>query len=234
MSASVLIVDDDLDLADSLADLLEDRGFAVETCPDVPSALEKAGRHNFDVLLLDMMLPGDSGLEGLLKLRRLLPGARSILMTGYSPEELVRRALNGNDDLREGLSIESFIDHLTTGGVFLARCDQDGWEALLARTKDAGLNIKVAHDRTEASQMESDLGSALFFSAGVPPSFAIRVATELMERQARSAVVLQEHQPGLELSQVPAEVFRGRYLVKPFDPSQLLTKLRKELDAVPP
>jgi CheY-like chemotaxis protein len=82
----VLIVEDDVSLADTLRDLLETRGHSVSCAASVPAAIAELRRQRPDVLLLDLKLPDGTGYEVLEALRALHPSAASIIMTGYGPE----------------------------------------------------------------------------------------------------------------------------------------------------
>ncbi|MBL8519294.1 MAG: two-component system response regulator OmpR [Betaproteobacteria bacterium] len=65
----ILVVDDDLRLRDLLKRYLTEQGFAVETLPD-GAGLERAfARNRFDLMVLDVMLPGEDGTAILRKLR---------------------------------------------------------------------------------------------------------------------------------------------------------------------
>jgi len=62
-NARILLVDDEQDIVDTVKYSLELRGYAVEAAYDGPSALVKARRGHFDVMILDVMLPGKNGYE---------------------------------------------------------------------------------------------------------------------------------------------------------------------------
>src|SRR5438270_13358734 len=59
----VLIVEDSPTQACKLAMVLEDAGFDVETVPDAERAFDRLLRGNFDLVLSDLNLPGDSGFD---------------------------------------------------------------------------------------------------------------------------------------------------------------------------
>jgi len=60
---NVLIVDDEPDLVELVSYNLKKEGFQVATAPDGAVALEKARKKNFDLIILDLMLPGIQGIE---------------------------------------------------------------------------------------------------------------------------------------------------------------------------
>ncbi len=65
----LLLVDDDRELAGMLREYLEPEGFTVEWCADGPDALERLRRSAFDLIILDVMMPGMNGLDVLRRLR---------------------------------------------------------------------------------------------------------------------------------------------------------------------
>ena len=96
----ILVVDDNLDSAESLALLLGFQGHEVRTAGDGPGAIETARSFQPEVVFLDIGLPGMDGYEVARNLRADpgLDGAILIAMTGYGREEDVRRALESGFD----------------------------------------------------------------------------------------------------------------------------------------
>jgi DNA-binding response OmpR family regulator len=69
-SVKVLLIDDDRSLATMLSEYLSAHGLDVEWAPDAASGLERLGRRGFDVVVLDVMLPGLDGFGALSRLRQ--------------------------------------------------------------------------------------------------------------------------------------------------------------------
>ena len=66
----ILVVDDDPDVIDYLSSFLEDEGYEVEAANDERAALARLERYDPHAILIDVMLPGRSGLDLLVRLRR--------------------------------------------------------------------------------------------------------------------------------------------------------------------
>jgi CheY-like chemotaxis protein len=96
----VLVVDDQADLARSLARLLKAWGHEVHSAHDGPAALEAAQTHRPEVVLLDVGLPGMDGYEVARRLRGQWDGGlRIVALTGYGQEEdRLRSRAAGFDD----------------------------------------------------------------------------------------------------------------------------------------
>lgn len=77
----VLVVDDNVDSATTLAHVLAAAGYQVETCNDGITALDAAARFNPDACVLDICMPGMNGYELARRLRELCPDRRPVLAT---------------------------------------------------------------------------------------------------------------------------------------------------------
>ncbi|MBI3148415.1 MAG: response regulator transcription factor [Betaproteobacteria bacterium] len=69
MAARVLLIDDDVELVELMRDYLVREGFAVDTAHDGASGAAAALSGRFDIAVLDVMMPGQSGLEALRQIR---------------------------------------------------------------------------------------------------------------------------------------------------------------------
>ena len=102
MKANVLIVEDERHLADGLRFNLEAEGYAVETIADGETALAKltgAAEARFDVVVLDVMLPGMDGFEVAAELRRAGQFVPVLMLTARGrPEDVLRGFEAGADD----------------------------------------------------------------------------------------------------------------------------------------
>ncbi|MDE2088523.1 MAG: response regulator transcription factor [Gammaproteobacteria bacterium] len=80
----LLLVDDDVTFCQVLSDALEKRGFAVRTAHDATEALHSAERDPPDYAVLDLRMPGASGLELIPRLKRLNEPIKIVVLTGYA------------------------------------------------------------------------------------------------------------------------------------------------------
>lgn len=89
---SVLIVDDDAGMVETLADILRAKTYQVDTAQSGEAAVSKARRKRFNKVLLDIRMPGMNGVETLRAIKAIDPRTKVIMMTAYTQNELVGEA----------------------------------------------------------------------------------------------------------------------------------------------
>jgi len=99
MTRQILVVEDDAAIRRAVADALRFSGYAVIQAADGTGGLEAARSRQYDLLLLDLVLPGRDGFEILAEVRRLRPAMPVILLTARGDEaDRVRGLRDGADD----------------------------------------------------------------------------------------------------------------------------------------
>lgn len=93
MEESILIIEDDKALSESLAGLLRGEGWRVNTALTGREALRKSDKHHH-LAIIDIRLPDADGTDLLDKLRETVPPTRKIILTGYPDLENAMKALN--------------------------------------------------------------------------------------------------------------------------------------------
>ena len=89
----ILVVDDNTELAENVAELLEDEGYEVILAGCAEQALEMMGERGcVDAALLDVRMDGMDGVELLGHLRSRCPATRCVMMTAFSRDERLARA----------------------------------------------------------------------------------------------------------------------------------------------
>src|SRR3954453_1161335 len=89
---NILIVDDEAAIRQSLRGVLEDEGYKVATAESGESCLDSVAHHAYDVVLLDIWLPGMDGLEALEKIREMEDAPEVIMISGHGTIETAVRA----------------------------------------------------------------------------------------------------------------------------------------------
>jgi DNA-binding NtrC family response regulator len=87
MKLRVLVVDDEEELVQTLSERLTVRDYDVSTSLSGEDAVEKLKHYNFDVVILDVAMPGMDGIETLRKIKRTKPLTEVIMLTGHATVE---------------------------------------------------------------------------------------------------------------------------------------------------
>ena len=94
MSNGLLLwVDDEIELLHAHIIFLEKKGYEVITVSNGTDAIDECSRHNFDLVLLDEMMPGISGLETLQKIKEILPATPVVMVTKSEEENIMDQAI---------------------------------------------------------------------------------------------------------------------------------------------
>ena len=137
----ILLVDDDVEVAEYVRRGLEEEGHAVSVCHDGAAGLRAAELHAFDIIVLDVMMPFIDGLEVTRRLRRQDIHTPILLLTARdAPEDVVRGLEAGADD---------YLTKPFSFGVLLAR--------IRARTRargDRGQRMRFADLTLDAATRE--------------------------------------------------------------------------------
>ncbi len=91
----ILVVDDNVDYCEGIIDFLEMEGFDAVGVHDGFKALETIEEEEFDMVLMDVRMPGMDGVETFQKIKKVSPGTPTILMTAFAVESRIREALRG-------------------------------------------------------------------------------------------------------------------------------------------
>jgi CheY-like chemotaxis protein len=108
----VLVVDDDLDIAEAIADVLRSGGYSVDVAGDGPSALKVLETSRVGLVLLDWRLPGRPvGAQLVRGLREACGSSLPIVVLSADPTSLAEaRAANVTDYLPKPFEVEDLLD----------------------------------------------------------------------------------------------------------------------------
>ena len=131
----MLLVDDDERLRERLALALTKRGYAVRTAGNYDEALEVANETSPEYAVVDLRMPGPSGLELLRALKELDPETRIVVLTGYG-------------------SIATTIDAMRLGAVYYLQKPADADEILAAFARADAPPLDQLPDTSEPPSLE--------------------------------------------------------------------------------
>src|ERR1700748_1103896 len=109
--STLLVIDDEPNILTTVRRSLELEGYVVEVAGNGASGLAKLADNDIDLVLLDVMMPGESGLEVLPKIRASSPETMIVMMSGNATIETAVQATKGGakDFLEKPLSGEKLL-----------------------------------------------------------------------------------------------------------------------------
>jgi signal transduction histidine kinase len=106
MNGKILVIDDEIGPRESLRILLKTQ-YEIVTADRVDAGLAKLEEHEFDLVIMDIRMPGKTGIEGLREIRAINPSISIIMLTGYGALETAQEAirLGANDYLKKPFDV---------------------------------------------------------------------------------------------------------------------------------
>ena len=167
----ILVVDDDRTTLQMIRLQLEAAGYEVETAKDGASALARLARSSFDLVLLDVWMPGMDGLEVLSRLRQAPSRPRVVVMTADDAPETLLRAVREHAFRYVTKPVEPAELISVVESVLASKPDLRPIEVVSARPE--WVELLVPCDREAAtriqeflSQLDSDLPDAVRADVG--------------------------------------------------------------------
>jgi two-component system, OmpR family, response regulator CpxR len=131
MKIKVLLVDDEKEYVEALAQRLEARNLSVITALNGDEAIARVREEKLDVVILDMVMPGRSGVEVLKEIKQIQPLVEVILLTGHA-------------------TVQTAIDSMTRGAFYY----------LMKPTEMKSLLEKIAHAYQRKADQEHRIRQA--------------------------------------------------------------------------
>ena len=134
----ILIIEDEKELRLTLRRFFEQEHFLVETATDYPSGLAKLGDYDYDCVLLDIMLPGGSGMQLLDELKRMKKKHSVLIISAKdSVDDKVLGLEKGADDyLAKPFHLSELLARVRS---IIRRKNQQGEEVLSLNRKEYDL-----------------------------------------------------------------------------------------------
>jgi DNA-binding response OmpR family regulator len=234
MSVRVFIIDDDRDHAESVADVLAMRGFETELAYSGEAGLARFREADFDIVFMDVKLPGMNGVETFFEFRKLKPDIKVMLMTGFSLEQLVAQAVENGalGVLRKPFEIKELLGVLDQvkprGMVLVADDDPDFAASLEPILAQHGYRVRIARTGAEALDYVAYGNiNCLILDLRLPMLSGIEVYMRLKEQGRAVPTIFITGFPGernLAMARLD-QPFEQDILLKPFDPADLLAAL---------
>lgn len=225
---TILVVDDNQDLLETFAMILKRRGYRVQTANDGLSAINKFKEQNFDVTLMDIVMPEMNGVDAFKKIKEIQPEAPIILMTAYSDEELIQNAKNEGacQIIHKPIHIDQLIELIneTAGSlpILIVDDDADICETLTQVLELQGFEVASASSGEEAVMMTKSASFQIaIIDVKLPKIDGLETLLQMKEINPDIIVIMMtgfrnEVKEALDKAQKASAI---TCLYKPFDPA---------------
>lgn len=232
----ILVVDDNEDNADSLAELFELEGHRVQVAYSGEQAIVAYAARHFDLAFMDVMMPGKNGVESFLEIKSMKPAAKVFMMTGYSVDQLLQQAIQNGalGVLAKPVDIDELmltISDVAPGGIVLvAEDDPDFGPSLQQVIAGTGRRCELVTNGADAlARVEESVVEVLILDLDLPLISGIEVVTTLHKcgKGVPTIIITGCIDKYDDVLDALSDVQVTGILNKPFDVAELLGKLEQ-------
>jgi len=114
IGARILLVDDEVVFTDNMSKLLENRGYRVKAVNNGESAVSALEEEDFDVVVLDLKMPGMDGIATLKELKKVGASTETLILTGHGSIDTALEAvkLGAYDYLTKPCEIDELVEKI--------------------------------------------------------------------------------------------------------------------------
>ena len=230
MPRRALVVDDDRMLAQTLGEILELKGWKVSVANSGMDAVNIAARERFDVVLMDIKMPGMDGVDAFKAMKASHPDIRVVLMTAYAAEDRIGEAQREGvlRVLSKPVDVTSLLQLIANGmgssPVLLIDQDAKFLEDLKAALQRRGLDVVSAQNLEHATTVMKEQRSVAVLLHMHIDSDNVREAVLAVRRGSPSlAFILHSGDPSTAklIDQALPPEWVHAYVQKPFDVDQV-------------
>lgn len=234
--ASVLVVDDDVDICKNVSDILADLGYHVDTAHDGPSALELVRRRPYDLAFLDLKMPGMDGLTLYREIRKVRAETVAVVVTAYAGPETATEALAAGawrvlpKPVNFPVLLKLANEALDQPLVLVVDNDPALCGALWGLLRENGYRVALAHDIPEAAGRIKDLSfRVVLVDAKLPTGDGTQLVRLVRESnpQARTVLITGQEPEGSAAIRKALAEGADAVCYKPFDVPNLLKVLEQ-------
>ncbi len=203
MDSKLLLVDDNAEFLDSTKDVLEDAGYLVMTAANGEEALSLVREQAFEIILMDIKMPGLNGLETFIKMKEQNTEVRVILFTAYSMNELIQKALHEGvyDVLYKPLEMPRLLRLIKEirerlkgkekGCILIVDDDRSLCDSLYDALDNAGYKVTISFNGTQAVKIaKTDTFDILLLDIKMPGINGLEVYRNIKKYQTHLVTII--------------------------------------------
>jgi DNA-binding NtrC family response regulator len=234
---SILIVDDDPGMTETMPDILSDMGYEVAVAEDGFKAIQMVKERAYDVALMDIKMPGINGVETFKEVKGISPSTKVVMMTAYSVEDLVKDALKEGayGIIYKPLDIErvvEFIKRAEKGCLILVVDDDPGTcETLKDVLEEKSYKVAVANSGEEAIRFakEKDI-DIVFIDVKMPVLNGLETYLAIKEINSNITAIMMTGYRNKVAEDIVGEALRASAytcLYKPLEMDEVVALVRE-------
>lgn len=236
-----MLVDDNEDFLDSTKDVLEAEGYQVITAANGEDAVFLAGSQHFNIILMDIKMPGIDGVESFLKMKAQNPDVRVILVTAYSLDDLISRAkaegvlaiLPKPLDMPKLLkTIAAVLQENNGGCILVADDDPEFCGSLSDALQTAGYKVCTTSDGDQVKRIaQAEHVDILLLDMKFPPYSGLEIYRQIKRIQPQIITIIVTGYARELDAQIHQAISENVYtfLTKPLEMEKLLAIISKVL-----
>ncbi len=232
----LLLVEDNAELAENLAEILECQGHEVDVCPSAEEALTRLDTHRYGGMVTDLRLPGQSGLQLIEVLRDRADPTPIVLMTAYADSNAAQRAekLGALAVLFKPLDMQRLFDAVQEFAhdkrkVLVVEDNTELAENVAEALSQRGFSPVVARTVAEAMNQRG-LPDVALIDYRLPDGTGLEAARRLRARDPQLRVIIVSgYGPQLKraVGEAPPD-FVSKTLAKPVEMNNLMEEVQRE------
>ena len=241
----ILVVDDDVGMVATLSDILGVAGYRVDIAHTGREAIDRVRRHAPDCVLMDVRMPGLTGVDAFREIKRLAPESSVIFMTAYAASSLVAEARREGavEVLTKPLDLERVLNLLEEAArntpVLVVDDDTSFCHSLAEGLRAHDFDVHAVSDVDEAIQrFEQEPRRVVILDMQLDHRSGLDVLKTMKEINPRAIVILMSGFPDREDAMARGVRFSAAtYLNKPFEVEDLIHHVQQAVElrrATPP
>lgn len=236
-NVNLLIVDDDISILETIGDVFQDKGYNVAMVENGQRAIKLVSRRYFDVVLMDIKMPGINGLDTYKEVKRIIPTAAVIMMTADSKEELVKKSIEEGayTVIYKPFNVKKVIkvveEALKKPVILIVDDRVEDRETLKDILAGRGYRIVLAKDGYEAAGFaEKGSFDVILLDIKMPGMNGIKTMERIKEFRPEAGIIMMTAYSMEEF--VEDSLRKGAYtcLFKPIDVEKMLEAIQKVRD----
>lgn len=246
----ILVIDDYIPIQELFQHILSKEGYEVVTASDAKEGIEKFQRLSPDLIILDLGLPGMSGMECLRKIKEMKKDVKTIILTGTYDEsaEKETQELGVLDFISKGVGIEAFVriiqeklrkaevslgikkEEKIKGKILVVDDDASVCEVLKRFLIKKGYEVLVAHNGKEAiDKIKKERPHLLLLDIKMPVMDGIETLKEVRKIDREVGIIMITANEDLELARETLKIGAFDYIAKPLNFEYLETAVMAKI-----